>query len=344
MPTAAAAHPAAGLPSALHPPFEVALARAAETIPLPKALPGGCQYEPKWDGFRLVIVRADGHTSLWSRQGKDLTASFPDIAAAASVQVPPGFVVDGEAVVWQGGRLDFDALQRRLITRGGALTRLARKTPATFVAFDLLAAAGQDVQQHPLRARRALLEELAGGWEGLLQLSPASSELEQAREWFDVLPSLGIEGVVVKGLGQPYTAGQRSWLKVKHRDTVEVVCAAVLGPIERPEQLIVGLPVEGVLRITGRSTPLRTAAARALGEQLRAPTGPHPWPALLPGTALERFNGSTVPVPLTLIEPIVVEVSADVALAGHSFRHPVRFLRTRPELRSTDVQQPPKAS
>src|ERR1700712_5713840 len=117
MSTAAAAHPAAGLPPSLHPPFEVALARAPESIPLPSALPGGAQYEPKWDGFRLVIVRDEGHTSLLSRQGKDLTAGFPDIAAAASAQVPPGFVVDGEAVVWHGGRLDFDALQRRLTMR-----------------------------------------------------------------------------------------------------------------------------------------------------------------------------------------------------------------------------------
>src|SRR4051794_9953981 len=107
-----------GLPDALLPPIEVALARPAPAAPLPSALPGGALYEPKWDGFRLVVVRNDLTVSLWSRQGKDLTRAFPEIANAAAQQVPPGFVLDGEAVVWAEGRVGFDALQQRLA--GGA--------------------------------------------------------------------------------------------------------------------------------------------------------------------------------------------------------------------------------
>ena len=97
------------LPAELRPPIEVALARPVATIPAPDAMPGGCLYEPKWDGFRLVIVR-DDDVSLWSRQGKNLTRHFPDLASAAAEQLPAGVVVDGEAVVWVDDRLSFDEL------------------------------------------------------------------------------------------------------------------------------------------------------------------------------------------------------------------------------------------
>ena len=99
MPDPSVAEPATDLPTGLRPPLELALARLAETVPRPDTLPGGSQYEPKWDGFRLVIVRDGERTSLWSRQGKNLTDDFPDLAAAAAAQIPPGFIVDGEAVV-----------------------------------------------------------------------------------------------------------------------------------------------------------------------------------------------------------------------------------------------------
>lgn len=343
MPTPSAAAPAALLPAALRPPFTVALARAVDAVPAPHALPGGSQYEPKWDGFRLVVVRDGEGASLWSRQRKDLTGAFPDLAAAAVQQLPPGVVVDGEAVVWREGRLDFDALQQRLVTRGTALARLARRVPAVFVAFDLLAVAERDVRRHPLRIRRALLEELADPWSGALQLSPASTDRAQAEEWFAELPATGIEGLVVKGLDQPYEGGQRSWVKVKHRDTVEVVCGAVTGALDRPHELVVGLPIDGSLRVVGRSTTLHAAAARSLAAHLRPPRGLHPWPPELPSTALGRFAGDRERTPVVLVEPFVVEVAADVALSGTSFRHAVRYVRTRPELTPADLQALPKA-
>ncbi|MDP9115681.1 MAG: ATP-dependent DNA ligase [Actinomycetota bacterium] len=333
----ATAHPAAGLPTALRPPIEVALARAADAIPRARALPGGSQYEPKWDGFRLLVVRDGDRTSLWSRHGKDLTAGFPDLAAAAGAQIPDGTVVDGEAVIWADGRSDFDRLQQRLTARGPALARIARRSPAVFVGFDLLAVAGHDIRRHPLRTRRALLEELASEWTGALQLSPASTDPAQARTWFAELPATGIEGLVVKGLDQPYRGGRRDWVKVKHRDTLEVVCAAITGTLRHPQELIVGLPIDGTLRIVGRSTPLHAAAASRLGEQLRAPSGAHPWPAVLPSSALNRFGTRRDPEATMRIEPIVVEVTADIALSGTSFRHPVRYVRTRPELTPADL-------
>jgi len=329
-----------GLPDALLPPIEVALARTAPSAPLPEALAGGALYEPKWDGFRLVVVRNDLTVSLWSRQGKDLTAAFPDLANAAAQQVPPGFVLDGEAVVWTEGRLDFDALQRRLTGGPSVVAALVRERPASFAAFDLLAASGRDARPLALLHRRALLEELAADWQPPLHLSPATRDPYEARDWYERWPSTGVEGLVVKALAQPYAGGRREWLKVKHRDTIEVVCAAVIGAMEHPESLVVGLPIDGRLRIVGRSSPLRATAARSLARLLAPPSGIHPWPARVPASALQRFNRDRPFVDLTLVEPFVVEISADTAWSGTAFRHAVRYVRARPELRPEDVMPP----
>lgn len=109
---------------------------------------------------------------MWSRQSKDLTRYFPELEAAAAEQLPDGLVLDGEAVVWNQGRLDFDAMQRRL--RGGpaGAARLAHAQPASYAAFDVLAVAGRDIRHVPLEHRQALLEELAGEWHPPLKASP----------------------------------------------------------------------------------------------------------------------------------------------------------------------------
>jgi hypothetical protein len=121
-------------------------------------------------------------------------------------------------------------------------------------------------------------------------------------------------------------------LKLKHRETVEIICGAVIGPITEPREVVAGLVLDGELRIVGRSTPLKTAAARELARWLQPPRGTHPWPTTVKGTTLDRFNRNKEPVALTLVEPVAVEVSADTAWSGRSFRHPLRVLRARPEL------------
>jgi ATP-dependent DNA ligase len=193
--------------------LKVVLAEAVERMPRPDALPGGLLFEPKWAGYRAVLARDGKETSLWSRQGKNLTRYFPDLIAAASVQLPPGCLIDGEAVIWSSERLDFSALQQRLTTSAKSLARQVRDQPAHFVAFDLLAVAGHDTRQEPLRSRRALLEELAKDWEAPLDLSPATTDPEQANTWFKELPATGGEGLVIKGRAQPYAGGQRIWQK-----------------------------------------------------------------------------------------------------------------------------------
>lgn len=328
------------MPGIPRPPV-VALAKAVETIPPPGALPGGSIYEPKFDGFRALIIRADdGTTTIWSKQTKDLTRYFPDLVAAAEDQIPAGFILDGEALCWTNDQLDFESLQRRLITSASTLPAHIREHPASYVAFDVLTVAGNDIRALPFGDRRALLEELAAAWTPPLNLSPITRDRAQAAEWFTGLAKAGIEGLVVKGAAQRYEGGKRQWLKVKHRETLDVVCAAVIGSVHRPAALVVGLPRSGELRIVGATTRLAAAKSLAVGEVLR-PGGPgHPWPQEVPRGYLERFAKEKGPVKLKLVEPVVVEVAADVAWSGWAFRHPLRFVRLRPEVDPGEVKMP----
>lgn len=320
-------------------PPELALARGVNAIPKPDALPGGCRYEPKWDGYRIAIVRTEDSTVLWSRQGKDLTRYFPDLEYAAEDHIPPGCIIDGEAVIWTKNRLNFEALQQRMTASKADLYALVRERPASFAAFDLLQAAGTDTRGLAFQDRRDLLEELASCWEPPMNLSPITDDFAKATTWFESMPPSGIEGLVAKGADQTYEH-ERIWLKVKHRDTLDVVCAAVTGSIERPATIIAGLPINGKLWIVGRSTNLKATTSKALGRLLSPPAGDHPWPSEVPSSAIDRFNKAEPTTQLILVEPIVVEVSADTAFSGRTFRHPVRFLRARPELKVDDVVVP----
>lgn len=118
---------------------------------------------------------------LWSRQRKDLTRYFPDLVAAAAEHVPPGHIIDGEAVIWFDDRLDFDTLQRRLAAGPRKLPALVREQPANYAAFDLLAVSGQDAHRLPLRARSLLLKELTKDWGPPLGLSPVATRPERGR-------------------------------------------------------------------------------------------------------------------------------------------------------------------
>jgi len=287
-----------------------------------------------------ALVREGETTSLLNRQGKDLTGYFPDLYGVAAAAVPPGCVLDGEIVVFTDGRLDFSSLQHRMTTSRRILADLIRREPASYVAFDILAVTGRDVRHLPLRDRRGLLEELARDWKPPLQLSPVTTDLEEARRWLDDLHVMGVEGLVLKGAAQLYRGGKRDWLKIKHRDTIDVICGAVTGTLTRPETMIVGLDMDGQLRIVGRTTPLHAGPARDLGRQLRPPAKEHPWPPRIPHGAVDRFARDKEPLDVTLVEPVVVEVTADVAWSGSSFRHPLRFVRLRRELAPDEIEPP----
>jgi ATP-dependent DNA ligase len=153
-------------------PIEVQLAKAQDSVPPKSALVGGTIWELKYDGYRAPVRVTGQGAELWSRNGSNLSSHFPDLVAAAEAQLAAGVVLDGEAVVWLDGRLNFDQLQRRMVSRPAVAAKLAREHPASYVAFDLLTLGEQDLRPHPWRDRRAALEDLASTWRPPLQLSP----------------------------------------------------------------------------------------------------------------------------------------------------------------------------
>jgi ATP-dependent DNA ligase len=324
-----------GLPPELSGPVAVQLTKPVAAIPPANALTGGCLYEPKWDGYRLVVVRQGSSTRVWSKQGRDLTDRFPDVAAAALAQIPAGTVVDGEVVIWNGDRLDFGLLQRRMITATSRIAALVAAHPASYVAFDLLATGGSDLRGLRLSRRRAELERLAARWTPPLQLSPATSDRDEARGWFQDFRAAGVEGLVVKGAGTRYAPGRREWLKVKSWETTEVIAGGVIGTLGAPSQLVAGRYRNGELVVVGRTSPLTPAQSAELAAVLAPARNGHPWPERI-GTG--AFGGGKLSVPLTRVTPTaVVEISADAALQAGVFRHPLRFVRVRPDLRPEDL-------
>ena len=323
----------------LRPPVEPMLAQAVTRLPEPGALHGGAAYEPKYDGYRaLLFVDASG-VVVQSRRGKDISESFPEIAAAAGL-LPRGTVLDGELVVLVDGVLDFAALQRRLVSSRRA-RQLASDQPAHYVAFDLLAADGEDIRGQPFAARRRTLEGVLSGAAGRLQLTPQTNDPEVAAGWLEqyAAASVGVEGVVVKGLADRYQSGHRGWVKVRVRETVEVIVGAVTGTLVTPDRLVLGLyDAAGQLSVAGGTAPLSPRQRAQLTVLLQPPRVPHPWPTELPQGRMGHFGGGRLEV--ALVEPFVVEVSADRSFEFGRWRHVTRFVRARPDLAPSEVTGP----
>ncbi|MEU4605526.1 ATP-dependent DNA ligase [Kribbella sp. NPDC023972] len=317
-------------------PVALELARAVEQLPGQHGMPGGARYELKWDGFRAGVVRRDGEVRLWSRNGRDFTAKFPDVQAALEAQLTTDCVLDGELVVWTGDRLDFDALQQRMVNTAATVRRrLAPTQPASFVAFDVLAVGDVDVRPMRWTARRQRLEALAGRWVPPLQLSPVTADIDEAREWLDAFKSSGVEGLVVKGASTRYQPGRRDWVKVKHRETMDAIVGAVTGSLRAPEVLVIGRYRGKDLEVIGRTVKLKDAQAAEIGKLLKPAGARHPWP-----DEIATHWGKGSKTPLIKVQPrSVVEVAADAALQAGHFRHPVRLVRIRAELHPIDVPQ-----
>lgn len=195
------------------------LAKAQDSVPPKSALVGGTIWELKYDGYRAPLRVTGQGAELWSRNGSNLSSHFPDLVAAAEAQLAAGVVLDGEAVVWLDGRLNFDQLQRRMVSRPAVAAKLAREHPASYVAFDVLTLGEQDLRPHPWRDRRAALEDLASTWRPPLQLSPYTDDYDTALEWLVDYRVAGVEGLVAKGAGSPYRPGSRDWIKVRSRES-----------------------------------------------------------------------------------------------------------------------------
>lgn len=175
--------------------------------------------EPKLDGWRALVFRDEEQgVLLQARTGRLITAHFPDVADAA-LRLPPGTVLDGEIVVWHGGRADFAAVQRRALTSEQHAPRLAAEHPAGYAAFDVLEAEGTDLRARPYAERRARLLEVLDGLAPSFRPVPATRDRMTALDWWERwTPELGVEGLMVKHVSGTYNGGARDWRKVEHWD------------------------------------------------------------------------------------------------------------------------------
>ena len=229
MPSSAPGLP--GLPPELAGPVAVELAKPVRDIPpAERAARAAAATSRSGTATGWSLVRQGGSTRLWSKQGRDLTDRFPDVAAAALAQLPAGH--GGRR---RGGRLERRAARLRAAAAPDGHRRrrgsppLVAAHPASYVAFDLLAVGGTDLRAQPLRRRRAELERLAARWAPPLQLSPVTGDPAEARQWFTDFRAAGVEGLVAKGAGTRYAPGRREWLKVKSWETTEVIAGGVIG-------------------------------------------------------------------------------------------------------------------
>ena len=306
----------------------------------------GWTYEPKWDGFRTIAtVGADGSARLMSRDGNPLGRYFPEVIEAVGAGGDGPLVADGEIVRVADGSMDFDELQLRLHPAESRVKKLAGEIPATLVVFDLLRQEGDDLSGLPLSERRERLGVLASklGWAEApgdlpsmppapaVLVAPWTDDLVVAQAWFDDEDGLGQDGVLAKRTNQPYLAGERGWVKVKHRRTLDVVIGGYRLSKGRDGvgALLLGLyDDEGTLHYVGHTSSFKAAERRAMLGELRqleggasfeggrAPGGPSRWTA---GRDLEWVA----------IEPVLVaEVTIDRMQYGR-FRHAATFVRWR---------------
>jgi len=314
------------------------LARLARTLPMG----GELLYEPKWDGFRCIVFRDGDDVELGSRNEKPLTRYFPEVVDAVRAELPDRCVVDGEIVVTGPQGLDFDALLQRIHPADSRVRKLAAETPASLVAFDLLALANANLVTQPLSVRRTELERAVSSVRAPVHMTPATHDPSVASDWFDRFEGAGLDGVVAKPLDLEYRPGQRAMVKVKHERTADCVVAGfrwhksggVVG------SLLLGLHDEdGTLHHTGVTASFTMDRRRQLVDELapymEGDEDAHPWAwnregeGRRPGTP-SRWNAGRD----LAFEPLRPELVCEVAydhLQGDRFRHATTFRRWRPD-------------
>jgi ATP-dependent DNA ligase len=332
------------------------LAKAVDALP-PE---GDYLFEPKWDGFRAIVFRPSAdEAAIQSRDLRPLDRYFPELREALIARLPAGCIVDGEIVVATRGGLDFDALQQRLHPAASRVARLAVATPASFVAFDLLAARGASLIDRTQHERRAALEALLVDAQPPLYLTPATRDGAVAAAWLRKFEGAGLDGVVAKPLDAPYQPGKRAMLKIKHARSAECVVAGFRwhksteeGGAEAIGSLLLGLFDDaGVLHHVGVTSSFTTAMRRELAKELaplrRDALAHHPWrdwaardaAAATPpdGATAQRMPGATsrwsAGKDLSW-QPLRIERVCEVKydhLQGDRFRHATTFLRWRPD-------------
>ena len=329
------------------PPVAPMLAKLSRELPAA----GDLVYEPKWDGFRCIVFRDGDEVELGSRNERPLTRYFPELLGPLREHLPEKCVIDGEIVIAGKAGLDFEALLQRIHPAESRIRLLARETPASFVAFDLLAVDSEDLRKRPFAERRAALERAFAGVKPPVHLTPATRDRGVAAEWFERFEGAGLDGVVAKPVDLSYRENERVMLKVKHARTADCVVAGfrwhkhggVVG------SLLLGLYDDGgTLHHVGVASAFSVARRTELVDELapfrdNALDG-HPWAEWASAAAQESAAAAGKRLPGGQSrwnagrdmswEPLRPELVAEVAydhLQGDRFRHATTFVRWRPD-------------
>jgi ATP-dependent DNA ligase len=336
------------------PPIEPMLAKAADRLPDGH----GWLYEPKWDGFRALVFRDGDDTLIQSRDLKPLDRYFPELAAPLRASLPGRCVLDGEVVIARDGALDFEALLLRIHPAESRVRMLAEQSPASYVAWDLLALDDDDLRGVPQGERRRRLEEALRATVPPIHLTPATTEVGLAADWFDRFEGAGLDGVVAKRLDGTYQPGKRAMVKVKHQRTADCVVAGFRwhknGPGTHVGSLLLGLYDDaGKLHHVGVTASFSWERRAALATELaslRAETiEGHPWSEWVEWAEAAAAAGQRVPGATSRWnrgkdlswEPLRIERVVEVAydhLQGSRFRHATTFVRWRPDKQTGDCR------
>lgn len=335
------------------PPLEPMLAKLTKSIPEGE----GWLFEPKWDGFRAIVFRDDGEITIVSRDKKPLNRYFPELVDLLGEQLPEDCVVDGEVVIPGAGGLDFEALLLRIHPAESRVRMLAGESPSSFVGFDLLARGTEDLREHDLSARRALLEEaladaiqlpagsvdsgaeleaeviasLAGG--SKVALTPQTDDAQLARVWFEVFEGAGLDGIIAKKTDQAYRPGERAMLKIKHVRTADCVIGGyrLNKTKDGVGSLLLGLyDGSGILHYVGHTSSFKAPERRALLAELSALEGGQSFGGGRTPGGPSRWTGAQGATWVAVRPSRVCEVAYD-HLQGDRFRHATTFKRWRPE-------------
>jgi ATP-dependent DNA ligase len=297
--------------------------------------------EPKWDGFRCLAARAGADVTLYSRHGKPLARYFPEVVESLRALPGDGWLLDGELLAWRDGQADFGALMARLHPAASRVAVLARETPASFVAFDL-------VTGEPFAARRRALEALLRDGPPNVCPTPSTTDPAEAARWLDAPPGGALDGVVAKRADLAYQPGKRAMVKVKRVRTADCVVAGmrVTEGAEKVSSLLLGVWDGAELRHVGVA---QKAAAVADLVPYVTPLAGHPWERgfALEGGHMGRLRGAAgrwapgMSLDWVPLRPALVAEVAYTILDGIRFRHPVRVVRWRPDRdpRSCTVEQ-----
>jgi ATP-dependent DNA ligase len=336
-------------PFAIEPPVEPMLAKLSTGLPESD----GFLFEPKWDGFRAIVFRGPSDLYIQSRDLRPLDRYFPELHDALIARLPPGCVVDGEIVIATAHGLDFDSLQLRLHPAASRVAKLARDTPSSFVAFDLLAADGGDLREAPQTERRARLERLLANVTPPVYLTPVTRDRGIAAEWLERFEGAGLDGVIAKPAAGIYQPGKRAMFKIKHERTADCVVAGFRWHKSGKDavgSLLLGLYDDhGALHHVGVTSAFTMAVRRQLVSEL-APLRAHaldghPWRewagaageyARMPGGQSRWSAGKDLSW-----EPLRIERVCEVKydhLQGPRFRHATVFQRWRPDRKPEDCR------